>query len=155
GAAQPPERDVRRGPHRLAAGGRRQPGGGPRANHGRRADGGEGRGVRCADRPEGQRAVAEEWIQDPGRDPDPGEGGPGGPPLLLLRSVHPALSCQAGRSMEEQDEMKTQKALRTRERFLPFAAPLVGQEEVDAVVECVRSGWLTTGFKVKEFEKAF
>ena len=51
--------------------------------------------------------------------------------------------------------MTTPKALRTREQFLPFAAPLVGQEEVDAVVECVRSGWLTTGFKVKEFEKAF
>ena len=42
-----------------------------------------------------------------------------------------------------------------REQFLPFAAPLTGQEEVDAVTECVRSGWLTTGFKTKEFEKAF
>ena len=51
--------------------------------------------------------------------------------------------------------MTAPKTLRTRERFLPFAAPLVGQEEVDAVTECVRSGWLTTGFKVKEFEKAF
>jgi dTDP-4-amino-4,6-dideoxygalactose transaminase len=52
-------------------------------------------------------------------------------------------------------EMNTPKTLRIREQFLPFAAPLVGQEEVDAVVECVRSGWLTTGFKVKEFEKKF
>lgn len=51
--------------------------------------------------------------------------------------------------------MTPPKTLRTRERLLPFAAPLVGQEEVDAVTECVRSGWLTTGFKVKEFEKAF
>jgi dTDP-4-amino-4,6-dideoxygalactose transaminase len=51
--------------------------------------------------------------------------------------------------------MNTSRTLRVRERFLPFAAPLVGQEEVDAVTECVRSGWLTTGFKVKEFEKAF
>jgi len=51
--------------------------------------------------------------------------------------------------------MTPPKTLRARERFLPFAAPLVGQEEVDAVVECVRSGWLTTGFKVKEFEKQF
>ena len=51
--------------------------------------------------------------------------------------------------------MTTPKTLRVRERFLPFAAPLGGQEEVDAVTECVRSGWLTTGFKVKEFEKAF
>ena len=36
--------------------------------------------------------------------------------------------------------MNTPKTLRVRENFLPFAAPMVGQEEVDAVVECVRSG---------------
>jgi dTDP-4-amino-4,6-dideoxygalactose transaminase len=51
--------------------------------------------------------------------------------------------------------MNSPKTLRIRDHFLPFAAPLVGQEEVDAVVECVRSGWLTTGHKVKEFEKKF
>jgi perosamine synthetase len=51
--------------------------------------------------------------------------------------------------------MTAPKTLRTRERYLPFAAPLTGQEEVDGVVECVRSGWLTTGIKVKEFERAF
>ena len=49
--------------------------------------------------------------------------------------------------------MNQPKTMRVRERFLPFAAPLTGQEEVDAVVECVRSGWLTTGFKTREFEK--
>ena len=53
------------------------------------------------------------------------------------------------------DAMTTPRTLRTRQTFLPFAAPLVGQEEVEGVTECVRSGWLTTGLKVKEFEKAF
>ena len=47
------------------------------------------------------------------------------------------------------------RAVRNRERFLPFASPLVGQEELDGVMECLRSGWLTTGIKVKEFEQAF
>jgi perosamine synthetase len=42
-----------------------------------------------------------------------------------------------------------------RERFLPFAEPLLGDEEIDAVVECLRSGWLTSGLKVKQFEQEF
>ena len=42
-----------------------------------------------------------------------------------------------------------------RTDFLPFAAPLVGDDEVAGVVECLRSGWLTSGLKVKEFEKEF
>ena len=42
-----------------------------------------------------------------------------------------------------------------RQSFLPFAAPLLGEEEIQGVVECLRSGWLTTGMKVKEFESKF
>ena len=42
-----------------------------------------------------------------------------------------------------------------RAEFLPFAAPLVGDEEVDEVVNCLRSGWLTTGERVKQFEREF
>ena len=51
--------------------------------------------------------------------------------------------------------MTVPRTERTREQFLPFAAPLMGEEEVAGVVECVRSGWLTTGLKVREFEQAF
>ena len=47
------------------------------------------------------------------------------------------------------------KLARTREQFLPFALPQVGQEEIDGVLECLRSGWLTTGPKTKQFEKEF
>ena len=39
--------------------------------------------------------------------------------------------------------------------FLPFAQPDIGQEEIDAVVETLRSGWLTGGPKVQAFEEAF
>ena len=42
-----------------------------------------------------------------------------------------------------------------KEPFIPFALPLIGEEEVEAVSETLRSGWITTGPKVKEFEKAF
>lgn len=37
---------------------------------------------------------------------------------------------------------------------IPFALPLVGEEEIQAVTEVLRSGWLTTGPKTKEFEAA-
>lgn len=39
--------------------------------------------------------------------------------------------------------------------FLPFARPDIGQEEIDAVSTAMRSGWVTTGPKTKEFEQAF
>ena len=47
------------------------------------------------------------------------------------------------------------KVAKTREQFLPFALPQLGQEEVDGVLECLHSGWLTTGPKTKQFEKEF
>lgn len=39
--------------------------------------------------------------------------------------------------------------------FLPFAQPDIGEKEVSAVVECLHSGWLTTGVKTQEFEQHF
>jgi dTDP-4-amino-4,6-dideoxygalactose transaminase len=39
--------------------------------------------------------------------------------------------------------------------FIPFAAPWIGQEEIDEVVGCLRSGWLTRGQKVAQFETEF
>ena len=40
-------------------------------------------------------------------------------------------------------------------RTVPFSRPDIGQEEIDAVVECLRSGWLTTGPRCQAFERAF
>jgi dTDP-4-amino-4,6-dideoxygalactose transaminase len=42
-----------------------------------------------------------------------------------------------------------------RAQFLPFHVPAIGDEEIAAVVEVLKSGWLTTGAKVGEFEKQF
>lgn len=39
--------------------------------------------------------------------------------------------------------------------FLPFALPDIGEEEINAVVNCMRSGWLTTGVNAKKFESNF
>lgn len=38
---------------------------------------------------------------------------------------------------------------------VPFFRPSMGEEEVAAVTECIRSGWLTTGPKTKQFEADF
>jgi len=41
----------------------------------------------------------------------------------------------------------------TRTRFLPFAQPDIGEEEIAEVADTLRSGWITTGPKTKEFER--
>lgn len=38
---------------------------------------------------------------------------------------------------------------------IPFALPDIGKEEIEAVTQCLESGWLTTGPKVKQFESDF
>ncbi|EDN66978.1 DegT/DnrJ/EryC1/StrS aminotransferase [Beggiatoa sp. PS] len=40
-------------------------------------------------------------------------------------------------------------------KFLPFALPCIGEEEINEVVDTLRSGWLTTGPKTKRFEEDF
>ena len=39
--------------------------------------------------------------------------------------------------------------------FLPFALPEIGEEEIAEVVSALRSGWVTTGPKTKQFETDF
>ena len=41
------------------------------------------------------------------------------------------------------------------EEFLVFGAPLIGQEEIDEVVACLKSGWIGTGPRVAQFEREF
>ncbi len=38
---------------------------------------------------------------------------------------------------------------------IPFYKPSIGQAEIDEVVDCLKSGWLTTGPKTKQFEAEF
>ncbi len=39
-----------------------------------------------------------------------------------------------------------------RSTFLPYSLPWIGEEEIGEVVHSLRSGWITTGPKVKQFE---
>jgi len=43
----------------------------------------------------------------------------------------------------------------TAPRYIGLAPPSIGREEEEAVLDVMRSGWLTTGAKVSEFECAF
>lgn len=40
-------------------------------------------------------------------------------------------------------------------KFLPFALPDIGEDEINEVVDSLRSGWITTGPKTKRFEEDF
>ncbi len=42
-----------------------------------------------------------------------------------------------------------------RKTLLPYGCQSIGEEDIQAVVEVLRSNWLTTGPKVAEFEEAF
>src|SRR5438067_9835365 len=41
------------------------------------------------------------------------------------------------------------------DQFLPFHVPQIDEDEIRSVVETLKSGWLTTGMKVKRFEEDF
>ncbi len=43
----------------------------------------------------------------------------------------------------------------TAPRFLPFALPDIHEDEIAAVAEALRSGWVTTGPRAKRFEEEF
>lgn len=42
-----------------------------------------------------------------------------------------------------------------RDTFLPFARPAVGDDEINEIIDSIRSGWITTGPKVEKFSKMF
>jgi dTDP-4-amino-4,6-dideoxygalactose transaminase len=51
--------------------------------------------------------------------------------------------------------MSTPKLSPRRKTFLSFQPPAVGEEEIEAVAETIRSGWLTTGPRTAELEHRF
>jgi dTDP-4-amino-4,6-dideoxygalactose transaminase len=42
-----------------------------------------------------------------------------------------------------------------RKDFLPLSRPSIGEKEIEGVVSCLRSGWITTGPLCKAFEEKF
>jgi len=51
--------------------------------------------------------------------------------------------------------MSNEQEATMRTTFLPFSIPTIGEEEINEVVDSLKSGWITTGPKVKRFEEAF
>jgi len=45
--------------------------------------------------------------------------------------------------------------VRSPDNFLIFGAPLIGEEEKAAVLDCLNTGWIGTGPKVRRFEQEF
>src|SRR2546422_3286403 len=43
----------------------------------------------------------------------------------------------------------------SNQEFLVFGAPLIGPEEIDEAVSCLKSGWIGTGPRVAQFEREF
>ena len=62
--------------------------------------------------------------------------------------------------MEEEYEVKNDKPAiiggePVRRESLKFGVPMIEQDEIDGVVEVLKSGWLSTGPKTQEFEERF
>ena len=45
--------------------------------------------------------------------------------------------------------------MKIRKDFLPFSRPSIGEVEINKVVDCLKSGWITTGALCQEFEDKF
>ncbi|HEX4841963.1 MAG TPA: DegT/DnrJ/EryC1/StrS family aminotransferase, partial [bacterium] len=43
----------------------------------------------------------------------------------------------------------------SKDGFIPFSLPSIGEEEINEVVATLRSGWLTTGPRTAQFEREF
>jgi dTDP-4-amino-4,6-dideoxygalactose transaminase len=50
---------------------------------------------------------------------------------------------------------RSEARLSVRDQFLGFGSPLIGEAEIQEVVDSLRSGWLVTGPKVAKFEEMF
>jgi len=45
--------------------------------------------------------------------------------------------------------------MKVRKDFLPLSRPSIGEKEIEGVVKCLKSGWITTGPLCKKFEDEF
>jgi dTDP-4-amino-4,6-dideoxygalactose transaminase len=57
--------------------------------------------------------------------------------------------------MSSGNSAAVQRSFVKRSEFLPFSPPAVGEEEIAEVVDALRSNWITTGPKTKQFEREF
>src|SRR5690606_38249848 len=48
---------------------------------------------------------------------------------------------------------KTNKLFNFVKKMIPFSPPRIDEKNIEAVIEVLKSGWITTGPKVQKFEK--
>jgi dTDP-4-amino-4,6-dideoxygalactose transaminase len=71
----------------------------------------------------------------------------------LAAEPSPAKAHTFGLRLEK--ETSSASPIRRRATFLSFSAPLIGTEEIEAVVDTLRSEWITTGPKTAQFASDF
>ena len=75
------------------------------------------------------------------------------PPVPLLQLASPAARPPAPAQRRSDPRVVLGGASSSRRNgYLPFAPPLIGEEEIAEVVDTLRSDWITTGPKVARFE---
>jgi dTDP-4-amino-4,6-dideoxygalactose transaminase len=62
---------------------------------------------------------------------------------------------QAGHAVPPAPAIMAGAAAPDAPAFIPFAVPDIGEEEVAEVLDCLRSGWITSGPRSKRFEHDF
>jgi dTDP-4-amino-4,6-dideoxygalactose transaminase len=63
------------------------------------------------------------------------------------------LGCEHTVTMQTSEKLASQGGTPVRDSFLPFHQPHVDADDEQAVLETLRSGWLTTGPRAKRFEE--
>ncbi|MCX6044823.1 MAG: DegT/DnrJ/EryC1/StrS family aminotransferase [Chloroflexi bacterium] len=69
----------------------------------------------------------------------------------MIQALSPSIN---GNGVFRDDAHATRKTL-VRPTFLPFALPDTDETEIEAMVATVRSGWITTGPRTRQFEQEF
>jgi perosamine synthetase len=73
----------------------------------------------------------------------------------LLKKNTRLLKANAAFALKKHELRKTSPTVFINQVNVPFMRPELGEEEINEVIQTLRSGWLTTGPKVKLFEQKF
>ena len=58
-----------------------------------------------------------------------------------------------GKQPDKKKRIRQGRVIAEINKFINFSPPLIAEDEIQEVVESLKSGWITTGPKAKEFEK--
>jgi len=69
--------------------------------------------------------------------------------------MNPLLKTNTAHALKKYPSPNTSSTVFGSKTSVPFMRPEMGEEEINEVLDTLRSGWLTTGSKVKTFEQNF